>query len=260
EGYRLWTSGRDVFIAGNDARGVLFAVGKLLRSLRMDRSSVGLSDGLKIATRPAFPIRGHQLGNRTLNNSVDAWTVPTWEQYFRHLAVFGANAVELLPPQANGWKDSPHSPLPLLDMMAHCSRLLDEYGMDVWIWFPALAKDYSDPATVESELKDWTRIYEKLPRIDAIFVPRGDPGHTHPKHLMPVLEKQARALRRFHPKANMWVSPQGWDQEWMDDFLTRLRAGPEWLNGVVHGPGVRMSVEALRAAVPERYSVRTYPD
>src|SRR5215813_4790059 len=54
EGYRLWTSGRDVFIAGNDARGVLFAVGKLLRSLRMDRGSVSLSDGLKIATRPAF--------------------------------------------------------------------------------------------------------------------------------------------------------------------------------------------------------------
>jgi hypothetical protein len=145
-------------------------------------------------------------------------------------------------------------------MMAHCSRLLDEYGMDVWIWFPALAKDNSDPATIESELRDWTRVYEKLPRIDAVFVPGGDPGHTHPKHLMPFLEKQARALRRFHPKAQMWVSPQGWDQEWMDDFLTRLRAGPAWLNGVVHGPGVRMSVEVLRAAVPERYGVRSYPD
>jgi len=47
--------------------------------------------------------------------------------------------------------------------------------MDVWIWFPALAKDYSDPATVESELKDWARVFEKLPRIDAVFVPGGDP-------------------------------------------------------------------------------------
>jgi hypothetical protein len=260
EGYRLWVSGHDLVVCGNDARGVLFGAGRLLRSLRMDRGSATLPADLRIATRPAFPIRGHQLGNRTLNNSMDAWTVPMWEQYFRDLAVFGANAVELLPPQANGWKDSPHSPMPLLETMAHCSRLLDEYGMDVWIWFPALAKDYSDSATVETELKDWTRIYEKLPRIDAVFVPGGDPGHTHPRDLMPFLEKQARALRRFHPKAQMWVSPQGWDQEWMDEFLTRLRAGPEWLNGVVHGPGVRMNLEALRAAVPARYAIRTYPD
>jgi Glycosyl hydrolase family 20, domain 2 len=197
EGYRLWASGGNVLVAGNDARGVLFGVGGLLRSLRMERGSVSLPGGLRIASRPVFAIRGHQLGNRTLNNTVDAWTVPMWEQYFRDLAVFGANAVELLPPQANGWKDSPHSPMPLLDMMVRCSQLLDEYGMDVWIWFPALAKDYSDPATVESELKDWTRVYEKLPRIDAVFVPGGDPGHTHPQHLMPFLEKQARALRRY---------------------------------------------------------------
>src|SRR5262249_14602918 len=134
EGYRLWASGSNIWIIGNDARGVLFGVGRLLRSLRMERGSATLPAGMKTATRPAFPIRGHQLGNRTLNNSVDAWTVPTWEQYFRDLAVFGANAVELLPPQANGWKDSPHSPLPLLEMMAHCSRLLDEEHRDARSW------------------------------------------------------------------------------------------------------------------------------
>ncbi|MCX6619548.1 MAG: hypothetical protein NTY38_00410, partial [Acidobacteria bacterium] len=263
EGFRLRAEASPapaVLVVGNDARGVLFGVGKLLRTLRMEKGSVLLPGEVRVSTAPRYPIRGHQLGNRTLNNSVDAWTVPMWEQYFRDLAVFGANTVELLPPQANGNVDSPHSPLPLLEMMAEGSRLLNDYGLDVWIWFPALAKDYSDPATVEAELKNWTRVYQKLPRIDAVFVPGGDPGHTQPKYLMPFLEKQAQALRKFHPKAQMWVSPQGWDEQWLGEFYQALAAGPEWLNGVVHGPGVRVSLASLRASVPKRYRIRTYPD
>jgi hypothetical protein len=264
EGYRLVVTAQGAvpvaWVVGNDARGVLFGVGRMLRSLEMQKGRAALPADLRIATAPKQRIRGHQLGNRNLNNTVDAWTVPMWEQYFRDLAVFGANAVELLPPQANGWEDSPHSPLPLLDMMAECSRLLGDYGMDVWIWFPALAKDYSKPETVTSELEDWARVFRKLPHIDAVFVPGGDPGHTHPKHLMPFLEKQAESLRRYHPKAEMWVSPQGFDQEWLDEFFAVLRAEPRWLNGVVHGPGVRVSITELRAKVPQRYAVRTYPD
>jgi len=29
------------------------------------------------------------------------------------------------------------------------SRLADEYGLDVWIWYPAMDPDYGDPKTVE---------------------------------------------------------------------------------------------------------------
>ena len=260
EGYRILTQGTTVHLLGNDPRGLLYATGRLLRTLDIRRGSIRLPEPLRLATAPRYPIRGHQLGNRTLNNTVDAWTVPQWEQYFRDLAVFGTNAVELLPPRANENKESPHSRLPLLDMMAECSRLLDDYGMDVWIWYPALEKDYSDPATVEKELAEWTKVYARLPRIDAVFVPGGDPGHTHPKLLLPFLEKQAQALRKYHPKAQMWISPQGWDKEWLDEFIARLNTGLPWLNGVVHGPGVRVSIKELRALVPARYHLRTYPD
>ena len=33
------------------------------------------------------------------------------------------------------------------------SRLLDDYGLDVWIWYPAMDQDYSNPTTVEFALK-----------------------------------------------------------------------------------------------------------
>jgi len=87
-----------VVILGNDERGVLFGVGNLLRELRMERGSVSLRDDLDLATAPKYPLRGHQLGYRPKCNSYDAWDLPIWEQYFRDLAVFGCNAIELIPP------------------------------------------------------------------------------------------------------------------------------------------------------------------
>jgi hypothetical protein len=39
-----------------------------------------------------------------------------------------------------------------------------------------------------------------------------------------------------------------------------VKAEPAWLSGIVFGPQVRMSLPALRAAVPKRYPIRHYPD
>jgi len=175
--------------------------------------------------------------------------------------VFGTNAVELIPPRSDDDADSPHFPLPPMQMMVEMSRLLDEYGLDVWIWYPAMGRNYSDPKTVESALGEWGEVFKKLPRINAVFVPGGDPGQTQPKYLMALLEKQTRNLLRYHPKAQMWVSPQGFSREWMDEFLGILKnEQPAWLSGVVFGPQVRMSLPQLRAAVPKRYPIRHYPD
>jgi len=265
EGYRLRVEKRGtaptVFIIGHDSRGVLFGVGHLLRLLRMKKRSITLPDNLNVATAPQTPLRGHQLGYRPKTNSYDGWTLAMWEQYIRDLAVFGTNAVELIPPRSDDAADSPHFPLPQIDMMVGMSRLLDEYGLDVWIWYPAMDRDYSDPKTVEFALNEWGEVFKRLPRINAIFVPGGDPGHTQPKHLMALLEKQTRVLHRYHPQAQMWVSPQSFDQQWLDEFYGILnREQPAWLTGIVFGPQVRVSLPQLRAAVPKKYSIRRYPD
>ena len=264
EGYHIRAlhggAGPAVFVLGADARGVLFGAGRLLRMLRMETGSVRLAGDVNVTSAPRFPLRGHQLGNRPLNNSVDAWTVARWEQHIRDLAVFGANAVELIPPHAFAGEDSPHFVLPPMEMMAEVSRLLDEYGMSVWLWYPALEKDYSNPRTVDQALEASAGVFSKLKRIDAVFVPGGDPGHTHPRVLMPYLEKLALTLRRFHPRAQMWVSPQGFDQAWLAEFYAILKTEPRWLEGIVHGPGVRVSAAQLRAQIPRRYPIRLYPD
>jgi hypothetical protein len=260
DGYRVQVVDGVVLVVGNDARGTLFGVGALLRSLRMERDILEVPDSLAISTAPKYALRGHQLGYRPKTNSYDGWSVPVWEQYLRDLAVFGTNAVELIPPRSDDDADSPHFPLPPMRMMVEMSRLADSYGLDVWVWYPAMDKDYSDPKTVEFALHEWGEVFRQLPRIDAIFVPGGDPGHTEPKYLMALLEQETALLHRYHPKAQMWVSPQSFNREWMDQFLTILKTQPAWLSGVVFGPQVRMSLPELRAAVPQRYPIRHYPD
>jgi hypothetical protein len=265
EGYqvrvRKGKSAPAVFIIGNDSRGVLFGVGRLLRELHMEPGRVSLEDNLDIATAPKYPLRGHQLGYRPKCNSYDAWDLPTWEQYFRDLAVFGCNAIELIPPRSDDDANSPHFPRPPMEMMQGMSRLADAYGLDVWIWYPAMDKDYTDAKTVESALQEWGEVFGKLSRIDAVFVPGGDPGHTQPKVLMALLEKQTENLHRYHPKAQMWVSPQGFNQAWLEEFVDVLkREPPSWLSGVVFGPQVRVSLPRLRELVPAKYPIRHYPD
>jgi hypothetical protein len=121
-------------------------------------------------------------------------------------------------------------------------------------------RDYANPETVERALAEWEVVYKRLPRIDALFVPGGDPGHTQPKYLMALLEKQTALLHKYHPKAQMWVSPQGFTQEWMEEFYGILKTEPEWLSGIVFGPQVRTSLAQLRECVPARYPIRHYPD
>src|SRR3954468_8501719 len=165
DGYRVQVVNASVQLSGNDARGTLFAAGALLRNLQMERDSLAIADDFKLATAPKYPLRGHQLGYRPKTNSYDAWDVAQWEQYIRDLAIFGTNAIELIPPRSDDAADSPHFPLPPMRMMAQMSRIIDEYGLDVWIWYPAMDKDYSDPKTVEFALNEWEQVYKRLQRI-----------------------------------------------------------------------------------------------
>jgi len=159
EGYAIRVSQGEgapvVSVAGADERGVQFGVGKLLRSLRMTKLRVEVESHLEIQSSPKYPLRGHQLGYRPKTNSYDGWTVALWDQYIRELALFGCNFIELIPPRSDDDEDSPHFTLPKKEMMIEMSRICDEYGLDVWIWYPAMERDYSDAATVDREVAAW---------------------------------------------------------------------------------------------------------
>lgn len=264
EGYQIWCETRDdhsaVVVAGNDERGVLFGVGGLLRGLKMSPHMVAMSRDFQRSTYPAYPLRGHQLGYRPKANSYDGWTLDQFEQYIRDLIVFGSNAIELIPPRSDDKDTSPHFPLPQMETMIGLSDICDRYGIDLWIWYPAMDKDYSDPGTVEFALNEWGEVFRKLPRVDAVFVPCGDPGHTPPEILFPMLEKQAEQLKRIHPNAEWWIGPQGFDPTQMRVFHDLISENPAWLTGIVYGPWIRMTLPEFKQWIPSRYPIRHYPD
>jgi hypothetical protein len=252
-----------ISVSGSSERGLLYGVGKLLRLIDFERLSARLATApLQFESQPQYRLRGHQLGYRPKTNAYDGWTVPMWDQYIRDLAVFGVNAIELLPPHTDDLPDSPNFSLPPAEMMTRMSAIADSYGLDVWVWQPATERDYTDPATLARSLADWGSMFASLPRLDAVYVPGGDPGHTEPAVLLGLLEQQKKNLQTYHPSAQIWVSAQGFDAAWMEQFLALLNQPKtrQWLDGVVFGPMSRLSITELRDALHDAYPIRCYPD
>ncbi|WP_348268066.1 hypothetical protein P8936_02165 [Edaphobacter paludis] len=263
ESYAIASAHDWIAVCGSDERGLIFGAGKLLRMCSLDRRSVAVSmRALNLTSSPHYAIRGHQLGYRPKTNAYDAWTVEMWDQYIRELAIFGTNTVELLPPISDDLSDSPHFPIPPKRMLIEMSRICDKYGLDVSIWYPAMAKDYSDKETLEAEIRDWADVMHDMPRLDIVFVPGGDPGHTEPKYMLPLLEKEKINLRKTHPQVQMWMSPQSFNAEWLTEFHTIVNEPDTqtWLDGIVFGPQNRSSIAELRKALPAKYPIRFYPD
>lgn len=263
ESYSIASGSNWIAVCGSDERGLIFGAGKLLRMCRLDRRSVSVNlKALNLTSSPRYAVRGHQLGYRPKTNAYDAWTVEMWDQYIRELAIFGTNTVELLPPISDDLADSPHFPLAPQKMMIEMSRICDKYDLDVSVWYPAMAKDYGDAKTVESEIADWAAVLHDLPRVDVVFVPGGDPGHTEPKYMLALLEKEKANLRKTHPHLQMWMSPQSFNAAWMEQFhlLVSDPHTQSWLDGIVFGPQNRSSIAELRKALPAKYPIRFYPD
>ncbi len=175
-------------------------------------------------------VRGHQLGYRPKTNSYDAWDVRRWEQYIRELAIFGVNTIELIPPRSDDAADSPHFPLPQMEMMVEMSRIADEYGLDVSIWYPAHGSRITrTPRRWSSRSRNGAKCSAACRASTRCSCLAAIPATPQPKYLMALLEKQTANLHRYHPKAQMWMSPQSFTKAWMDEFFGIMKTEPAWL-------------------------------
>ncbi|MHC4337091.1 MAG: hypothetical protein ACYSTG_03970 [Planctomycetota bacterium] len=199
------------------------------------------------------------------------WTVEMWEQYFRDMIVFGMNAVEIVPPITDDLPDSAVMPLKPMDMMIAQSKLADDYGLEVWIWYPAMEfrgkkREKISPEIMELAIKNRHDVLSKLPRVDAVFVPSGDPGEVHPRYLFPHMKEHKKVLNKYHPNAQIWSSVQNYDDEsatmgWIKAFYGWLNSDKvDWFDGVVFGPATEISLREMRRDVPKRFPIRRYPD
>ena len=205
EGYKLLdpVNHKITVIAGHDARGVLYGVGKFLRMTEMEPGRVEGISVLNTSSSPQFPIRGHQMGYRPKTNAYDAWGVEEYENYIRDLTIFGANSIEIMPPRTDDDFTSVHMKIPAIEMMVHQSRICSDYGLDVWMWYPNLGTDYTSPDSIRKELAEREEVFSLLPKLDALFVPAGDPGKLEPDELFNWIELKAEFLKKYHPNAKI---------------------------------------------------------
>jgi hypothetical protein len=245
-----------VWVVGNDSRGAMFGVGKLLRSLEWGKGTVGLPAGLTIDLAPDRAIRGHQIGYRPTANSYDAWTLEQLEQYFRDMVIFGANSVESIPLH-----EGPSSVMKYDRDFVNVkfAELCEKYDLDHWAWIP-LELILPSPAKEAAFLAKQEAFFKSCRRLDAVFLPGGDPGDNHTKELIPYAERMAALLRKYHPKATVWISLQRFSQADTDEFFAYLASKkPDWYGGTVMGPS-SPSMDSMRLRTPKRYKLRWYPD
>jgi hypothetical protein len=258
EGFRLVWKDNILWIIGADSRAVIFGIGELLRTSTYGKGQFVIDDQLDVASAPEYSLRGHQIGYRNTANSYDAWSVEQYDQYIRDLALFGTNAIENIPPDG-GDDNSPHFKISREEMNVKMSEICEKYDLEYWIWTPATV-DLSDKVVREKELDIHKANYPKVPRLDNIFFPGGDPGHNHPREVMPFLKELHTRLTKYHPDAGIWISLQGFSEEQVDYFYQYLEENkPAWLRGVVSGPS-SPPISETRFRLPKQYKHRSYPD
>jgi hypothetical protein len=256
-----WHTGHVTVIAGDDERGELFGAGWLLRNLRFRAApQPQIPLGIALDEIPEKSVRGQQIGYRAKNNTYDAWTLSQFEQHIRELAIFGNNTIQLISPISDDARNSPLFHVPAFETVIGISAIVAKYGLDCDLYYPEMGEDYRKPETVDAELKQFETLVRAMPRIDSLHVPGGDPGHTAPQFLFPLVAKQVEILHRYHPRAKVWISAQGFDAERFATFYKLLAERPAWLTGIFFGPQSRDSFPFEREHIPAQYEMQFYPD
>ena len=261
ESYAIWADGPSVKLVGRDDRGALFAAGRLLRLLTMRQGELALDPETRLTATPRYRVRGHELGFRHTSNTYDKWDLAQYEQYIRDLVVFGANMVQLIPNMDPELVDGPHMDGTIWDTTEQLTELIGSYGLDVWFWFPPsedepLVGDGGEKALLQSR-----GAFERFSPIDAVFIPGGDPGDTHPEVLLPWMEQLKPVLAETHPDAELWLSNEAMAKDWNEYLFEYLQTKkPDWLTGIIYGCWTKISIQDQRARIPAQFPMVQYSD
>ncbi|MBQ6419859.1 MAG: hypothetical protein IJK02_02185 [Clostridia bacterium] len=238
-------------------RGLIYAAGRILRKGVFGPDGVHFVSALQGTYRPDKPIRGHQLGYRAISNTYDAWTPAQFKRYFTELMFFGMNIVEFIPYQDGASHRNALMQYDEEEMACTLSAVAHDLGLKVSVWMPNGEKD------ADEALKNRERFFSKMPYLDALFVPGGDPGDLPAAEMLSRTRAYANLLRRFHPDAECWPSAQQPHSQptWGEEFLSYLETEkPAEFTGVITGPNAAFDIATLRRRLPDRYPIRFYPD
>lgn len=256
DSYFISQSNNNLEIKAAGIRGLIYGYSYFLRKCVFNNNKITLIKNIAGEYTPNKKIRGHQCGYRSLPNTYDAWGPEEYFRFYLDIMAFGCNTCEHIP---GGQKDEnnplmKHHPL---ELASKASELADKLDMDVSCWYPNNDNEDEDTA-----LASRRRVFEALPRIDAIFPPGGDPGEMDGDDFIKRCIEISRVLKEIKPDAEMWPSAQAPHSNltWPEDFLSEMNKLPDEIDGIITGPNHAFVMDDLRRKLPAKYPIRFYPD
>ncbi len=237
-------------------RGLIFACAQFFKKAVFATDYVELIDYIDGNYDFDKRIRGHQLGYRTTPNTYDAWSYEQYDRYYRDLLLMGCNTVEHIPYERAVSKRNRLMKYDEEDFLVEASRMADEWDLDVSLWMP----NCEDDAQEAVDRRD--KLFARLPRLNVVFPPGGDPGELEPDELIDRCRAFRAVLKKHHPDAEMWPSaqqPHGMPL-WGEEFLSALQKYDDAIDGVITGPNRAFEIDVLRKRLPAAYPIRLYPD
>jgi len=244
-------------ISAKTVRGLIFGIGLLLRKSEIVNGRFTLIENICGEYTPDKSIRGHQMGYRTTPNSYEAWDYDQYRRYYLDLMFFGCNIVEHIPYESLEKRRNRLMKYDAEDFLVEASRIADEYDLDISIWYP----NY-DNQSIEDAVEMRKKLFERLPRLNVVFPPGGDPGNYDADEFVERTIAIGKALKEVCPNAEMWPSAQKPHTfiNWGPDFIEEMEKLPREIDGVITGPNRAFDIDELRRRLPMQYPIRLYPD
>jgi len=251
EGFVLQTISSNQLVAiGSDTRGVLYAVGEILRQAVGRGEAIEFPTDLELRESPRLRYRGTLVSQghtiTQLTNS-RTWTVPEWHDALLNYALAGANTFQV-PWQGEG---------------GHLYQLVRDYGLialtdvngnagqgpEEWQAKEAIGRlNYLCPSIPEARqalLEQREALFRSMPFYDIVRYKSGDGGGCECSKCAPyggtfirLCEDYTRLLHKYHPETIVFAGNQKLDNAGEQAIFEYLQAEPrEWLSGIVYGPG-----------------------
>jgi len=250
EGFLLKTiGGSRLLAAGADSPGVLYAVGEILRRADARPDGIDFPGQLEIRTAPAFEIRGTQYGQSSVaieKGKVRRWTLEEKQRKIEDYALAGLNTIQVSAAPGDPIYEFARS-MGLKTMMHYGPNTGD--GPPEWRASESIGrKGYlcpSVPAARQALLDRCDKTFRQSAFADYLMLKGGDGGGCECDRCKPyggtfirLSEEMARIIHRYHPKTQILIANQKFDNEGDQAIFDYLRKEPRpWVRAFCYGPG-----------------------
>ncbi|MBQ3086123.1 MAG: hypothetical protein IJC45_02190 [Clostridia bacterium] len=254
--YEIRNTDKGIMILAGRRRALFYGYAKFLRKCEFTDCEIILTENIEGYYSPSKRIRGHQIGYRTTPNTYDAWTLDQYYRYYLDLILMECNTVEHIPYERAVSKRNRLMQYDEEDFLVEASRMADDLDLDVSLWFPNCED------SLEDAVKRRDILFSRLPRLNIVFPPGGDPGELEPDELFARCKAFREVLKKHHPDAELWPSAQQPHSMplWGEAFLEASEKYEDAIDGVITGPNRAFDLDVLRKRLNGKYDIRLYPD